>query len=112
MKIAVIPYTPDMLGNRLFGHGNLRDGLQMSYRAIQKAVEFKGGQMATFDILPVEEADKVLAFDFEAFPDVILYALRSVGAQNMVAIVQEPPGVGPLYYDKDIQCCFGQYCLP
>lgn len=112
MKIAVIPNASNHLGNRLFTDTNVRDDILASYLAIKKAAEQRGGSVETFDQLPFKEADKVLAFNFEAFPEAILSALDAVGRANMLAIVREPPEIAPIYYDKDIQCCFGGFYLP
>lgn len=112
MKIAVIPNSSNHLGNRLFTDTNARDDILASYRAIKKAAEERGWSVATFDQLPFNETDKVLAFNFEAFPEAILSALDTVGRANVVAIVREPPEIAPLYYDKDVQRCFGAFYLP
>ncbi len=112
MKIAVIPNSPNHLDNRLFTDTNVRDDVLASYRAIKKAAEQRGWSVATFDQLPFKEADKVLAFNFEVFPEAILAALDTVGTANMVAIVREPPKIAPIYYDQDIQRCFEAFYLP
>jgi len=112
MKIAVIPNSPDHLGNRLFTNKNARDDVLAPYREIKKVAEERGWFMATFDQLSFKEADKVLAFNFEAFPEAILSALDARGRANMLAIVREPPEIAPIYYDKDIQRCFGGFYLP
>ena len=112
MKVSVIPNSPNHLDNRLFTDTNARDDILASYREIKKAAEQRGWTVATFDQLPFKEADKVLAFNFGAFPEAILAALDAVGRANMVAIVREPPGIAPIYYDQDIQRCFGRFYLP
>lgn len=112
MKIAVVPNSSDHLSNLLFTNTNARDDVLAPYREIKKVAEERGWSMATFDQLPLREADKVLAFNFEAFPEVILTALDTVGTANMVAIVHEPPEIAPIYYDQDIQRCFGGFYLP
>lgn len=112
MKIAIIPSSRDYLGNQLFTDTNARDDVLAPDREIKKAAEERGWSVATFDQLPFKEADKVLAFNFEAFPEVILTALDTVGTANMVAIVREPPEIAPIYYDQDIQRCFGGFYLP
>ena len=85
MKIAIIPSSRDYLGNQLFTDTNARDDILASYREIKKIAGERGWFMATFDQLPLREADKVLAFNFEAFPEAILTALDTVGTANMVA---------------------------
>jgi hypothetical protein len=112
MKVSVIPGSPAYLGNRLFTDRSVRDDLLAPYREIRKAVEGRGGTMATFDQLPFHKADRVLAFNFAAFPEAVLSALDTVGKANMIAIVREPPGIDPLYYDRDIQECFGRFYVP
>lgn len=112
MKISVIPNSSDHLTNLLFTNTSARDDVLASYRAIKEAAEERGWSMATFDQLPIKYADKVLAFNFEAFPEVILEALDTLGTGNMVAVVREPPEIAPLYYDQDIQRCFGAFYLP
>jgi hypothetical protein len=111
MKIAVIPSSPNHLGNRLFTDTNVRDDILAPYREIKRAAEEQGWSMATFDQFPLNEVDKVLAFNFEAFPEAILSALDAVGRANMIAIVREPPEIAPIYYDQDIQRCFGAFYL-
>ena len=71
MKIAVIPNSHDYLGNRLFTDKNARDDVLAPYREIKKVAEERGWSMATFDQLLLREADKVLAFNFRAFPEAI-----------------------------------------
>ena len=112
MKISVIPSSPDHLGNKLFVDKTVRDNVFVSYRFIKMEVEKRGWQIATFDQLSFEEADMVLAFNFAAFPEAVLEALSHPGAVKMTAIVREPPEIIPLYYDNDIQQCFGQFFLP
>lgn len=112
MKIAVVPNSSDHLSNLLFTDTNARDDVLAPYREIKKAGEERDWSVATFDQLPLREADKVLAFNFEAFPEAILAALNAVGRANMVAIVHEPPDIAPIYYDQDIQSCFGGFYLP
>jgi len=111
MKISVIPSSPNHLGNRLFTDTNVRDDILAPYREIKRAAEEQGWSMATFDQFPLNEVDKVLAFNFEAFPEAILSALDAVGRANMVAIVCEPPVIASIYYDQDIQRCFGAFYL-
>lgn len=112
MKIAVVPNSSDHLSNLLFTDTNARDDVLAPYREIKKVAEERGWSMATFDQLPLNETDKVLAFNFRAFPEAILSALDAVGRSNMVAIVHEPPEIAPIYYDQDIQRCFGGFYLP
>jgi len=112
MKISIIPNAFSQMSNRLFTDTSVRDDVFVSYRAIKKAAEEKGWLMATFDQIPIKEADKVLAFNFISFPEAILTALEIIGRSNMVAVVREPPGINSIYYDRDIQHCFGQYYTP
>jgi hypothetical protein len=112
MKIAVIPWSIDCLDNRIFTQTDVRDDCWAPYREIKRVADERGWVMATFDKLAFKEANKVLTFGFASFPDAVLSALDIVGREHMIAIVNEPPTIAPIYYSRDIQHCFGAFYLP
>lgn len=82
------------------------------YMALLEHAEKKGWTIGTFDRVPIETADRVLAFNYLPFPVAMEDSLQKVGPENITAVIQEPPGQVPLYYDHRLLNGLGLTFLP
>lgn len=112
MRVAIIPDSDNCLNDTIFNSIDVRDNGYAHYKAIKSVIESHGGEVHTFDMIGIEETDRTVVFNYSAFPEKTLEAINTIGHKNVFAIVLEPPGVWPAYYDSDIRSCFGAYSLP
>jgi alpha(1,3/1,4) fucosyltransferase len=111
MRISIIPSNSKLLNNNIFLAKMHRDDCFSYIRSFKEKAEKRGWEVGTFDIIEIDNADKVMIFGLH-FAKEIIEAIGKVGIENMIAVFQEPPDVEPLFYDKDIHSCFGCVLLP
>ena len=115
MKIAVIPGSDAFLNDRFFTDTAVtavRDNVLAYAAEFKNAAEERGWTVGTFDRIRLERDDMVLAINFEEFPEEILSALDIIDSRHLIAVVREPPGIAPVYYDPAVQECFGRFYVP
>lgn len=111
MKISVIPDHPSLLLNNIFNENCSRDLIYQPHKVFYDLCIKSSWEIGTFDVLPIVNADKVLIFGGLYFPEKILEALKIVGPSNMIGVFLEPPGIQPLFYNKNFQSCFNKILI-
>ena len=111
MKVSIIPSNPSLLANKIFLENLHRDDCFSYLRAFKEISKYRDWKVDTFDIMKIKNADKVIVLGLY-YTQAIIDAIAHVGVENILAIFQEPPNIQPLFYDNDIQACFGTVLVP
>lgn len=100
LRVAVVPYYKQWLKNQMFSADcNINSGLMEPNIAWFKKCEAGGIEIATSDLLPVEQADVVIFFDLPAEKSEVLDIKRRAPNAKYLLVLYESPFERPHWFN-------------